>query len=90
MTISAGEGAFTGGGALVRLGEPAAAPGHAQVFRMRPDGSGITQLTSDERVNWFPHLSPDGATVLLLSFPPGTEGHPGGRQVQLRAMGPAS
>ena len=26
MTISAGEGAFTGGGALVRLGEPAAAP----------------------------------------------------------------
>jgi hypothetical protein len=25
LTISAGEGAFTGGGALVRLGEPAAA-----------------------------------------------------------------
>lgn len=70
-------------------GQPAAAPGHAQVFRMRPDGSGITQLTSDERVNWFPHLSPDGRTVLLLSFPPGTEGHPGGREVALRAMGPA-
>ncbi|GAA1427421.1 PD40 domain-containing protein [Microlunatus lacustris] len=70
-------------------GEPAAAPGHAQVFRMRLDGSGLTQLTSDERVNWFPHVSPDGRTVLLLSFPPGTEGHPGGRQVQLRTMGPA-
>ena len=26
MTISASEGAFAGGGALVRLGEPAAAP----------------------------------------------------------------
>jgi hypothetical protein len=26
LTISAGEGAFTGGGALVPLGEPAAAP----------------------------------------------------------------
>lgn len=70
-------------------GEPAAAPGHAQVFRMRPDGSEVTQLTSDERVNWFPHVSPDGRTVLVLSFPPGTEGHPGGRDVLLRTMGPA-
>ena len=35
-------------------------PGHAQCFRMRPDGTGIEQLTFDERVNWFPHVSPDG------------------------------
>ncbi len=69
--------------------EPPADAGHAQVFRMRPDGSGLEQLTHDERVNWFPHLSPDGQQVLFLSFPPGTEGHPGGRDVVLRTMGPA-
>ncbi len=70
-------------------GEPPAAAGHAQVFRMRPDGSEVTQLTFDELVNWFPHLSPDGQTVLVLSFPPGTTGHPGGRDVRLRTMAPA-
>ncbi len=35
-------------------------PGHAQIFRVRPDGAGAQQLTFDERVNWFPHISPDG------------------------------
>ena len=39
---------------------------------MRPDGSGLEQLTFDERVNWFPHLAPDGAHAVYLSFPPGT------------------
>ncbi len=70
-------------------GKPPAGAGHAQVFRMRPDGTEVSQLTFDERVNWFPHLSPDGRTVLVLSFPPGTTGHPGGRDVRLRTMGPA-
>lgn len=50
--------------------------GHAQLFRMRRDGTGIEQLTSDERVNWFPHVSPDGTRLAYVSFPPGTEGHP--------------
>ncbi|SCD37669.1 WD40-like Beta Propeller Repeat [Streptomyces sp. DvalAA-14] len=66
----------------------ATVPGHAQIFRMRPDGSGLTRLTSDERVNWFPHLSPDGRHVLYISFPPGTEGHPADREVVLRLMDP--
>ncbi len=61
-------------------------PGHAQVFRMRPDGSGITQLTDDERVNWFPHVSPDGQWIVYISFPPGTIGHPANRDVILRRM----
>ncbi|WNI15839.1 TolB family protein [Actinacidiphila sp. ITFR-21] len=65
----------------------AAAPGHAQLFRMRPDGSGLTQVTSDERVNWFPHVSPDGRHVLYISFPPGTQGHPADRNVVLRLIG---
>lgn len=67
---------------------PPAAPGHAQLFRMRPDGSELTQLTDDERVNWFPHLSPDGRHVLHVSFPPGTEGHPADRDVILRWTDP--
>ena len=60
------------------------APGHAQLFRMRPDGTGIEQLTHDERVNWFPHVSPDGGRLAYVSFPPGTEGHPADRDVIVR------
>lgn len=64
----------------------AAAPGHAQLFRMRPDGSDLTRLTSDDRVNWFPHPSPDGRHLLYISFPPGTEGHPADRDVLIRLL----
>ena len=61
-------------------------PGHAQCFRMRPDGTGIEQLTFDERVNWFPHLSPDGQSIVFISYPPGTTGHPPNKDVILRFM----
>ena len=64
-------------------------PGHAQLFRMRAaDGSAIEQLTADERVNWFPHLAPDGQTVAYISFPPDTIGHPADKDVELRLMAP--
>jgi Tol biopolymer transport system component len=58
-------------------------PGHAQIARMRCDGFGLEQLTFDERVNWFPHLAPDGAYAVYLSFPSGTRGHPAGLHVEL-------
>ena len=61
-------------------------PGHAQCFRMRPDGTGIEQLTFDERVNWFPHVSPDGRAIVFISYPRGTTGHPPNKQVILRFM----
>ena len=61
-------------------------PGHAQLFRMRPDGSDVEQLTHDERVNWFPHLSPDSSRLAYLSFPPGTLGHPADLDVVLRLV----
>ena len=64
--------------------EAATRPGHAQIFRMRPDGGGHEQLTFDERVNWFPHPSPDGSKLAYVSFPPGTEGHPADRDVIVR------
>ncbi|MCJ1688363.1 hypothetical protein [Rathayibacter sp. VKM Ac-2927] len=62
------------------------APGHAQLARIREDGTGLEQLTFDERVNWFPHVDPTGEVVVYLSFPPGTTGHPGDLPVELRLV----
>ena len=63
-------------------------PGHAQCFRMAPDGAGIEQLTHDDRVNWFPHISPDGNWIVYISFPRGTLKHPANKDVILRRMKP--
>ncbi|MFJ4295658.1 TolB family protein [Curtobacterium sp. NPDC089689] len=60
--------------------------GHAQLARIRPNGNDLEQLTFDERVNWFPHVAPDGDAVVYLSFPPGTEGHPADKAVELRLV----
>ncbi|WP_336697712.1 TolB family protein [Curtobacterium sp. USHLN213] len=57
--------------------------GRAQIARIRPDGSELTQLTFDERVNWFPHLAPVGGLAVYLSFPEGTAGHPADKAVRL-------
>ncbi|MEU4242510.1 hypothetical protein [Actinoplanes sp. NPDC026619] len=64
------------------------AAGHAQIARIRPDGTGVRQLTFDDRVNWFPHLAPDGSQAVYLSYPPGTIGHPADRPVELRLVAP--
>jgi Tol biopolymer transport system component len=50
--------------------------GQAQLFRIRVADRHVEQLTDDERVNWFPHPSPDGSFIAYVSFPSGTEGHP--------------
>ena len=63
-------------------------PGHAQIFRMRPDGTGVEQLTHDPRVNWFPHLTPNGKLMAYISFPEGTLGHPADKAVILRLADP--
>jgi len=77
---------FSPDGQWIYFNSEAAAtcPGHAQIFRMRPDGFGVEQLTFDERVNWFPHLSPNGEVMAYISFPPGTEGHPADCDVIIR------
>lgn len=64
------------------------APGHAQLFRMSPDGEEVTQLTFDERVNWFPHLTADGTRLAYISYPPGTIGHPADLDVIIRLADP--
>jgi Tol biopolymer transport system component len=57
--------------------------GHAQVARMRTDGRGVEQLTADEKVNWFPHLPATGPYACYLAYPPGTEGHPPDKWVDI-------
>ncbi|ROQ41575.1 hypothetical protein EDF46_0956 [Frondihabitans sp. PhB188] len=57
--------------------------GQAQIARIRPDGRELTQLTFDERVNWFPHVAPVGEDAVYISFPGGTEGHPADKEVRL-------
>ncbi|MDR1432164.1 MAG: biopolymer transporter Tol [Propionibacteriaceae bacterium] len=57
--------------------------GHCQLFRMRTDGTSVEQLTFDERVNWFPHISPDERHLAYLSFEPGTNGHPANVPAQI-------
>lgn len=62
--------------------------GKMQIWRMKPDGSGQEQVTNDEFNNWFPHISPDGKSIVILSF--GTDvdpaDHPFYRHVYLRLM----
>jgi len=60
--------------------------GAVDLWRMRADGGKLEQMTFDERVNWFPHPSPDGRHVVYLAYEPGTTGHPANRPVQLRLM----
>ncbi len=60
--------------------------GHAQLARVRPDGTELEQLTFDERVNWFPHVAPTGDIVVYLSYPSGTTGHPADLPVELRLV----
>jgi len=81
---------YNADGSWVYYNSEAAAtqPGHAQLFRIRPDGSDNQQLTFDERVNWFPHLSPDGTKLVYISFPSGTLGHPHNKDVQICMMDP--
>lgn len=61
-------------------------PGHAQIARIRRDGTGLEQLTFDDRVNWFPHLAPVGNLACYLSYPPGTTGHPENKPVELKLV----
>ena len=42
--------------------------GLMQIWRMKRDGSEQTQMTSNERNNWFSHVSPDGEKVVYLSY----------------------
>ncbi len=42
--------------------------GLMQIWRMKPDGSEQEQVTNDEYNNWFPHISPDGKWIIIISY----------------------
>jgi len=62
------------------------------IWRMPSNGAGprdqrAQRVTNDDLEDWFPHPSPDGKSLLFLSFPHGTEGHDErGLRVQLRMI----
>lgn len=64
--------------------------GLMQAWRMASDGSGQTQMTFDQdRNTWFPHISPDGRWVVMLSYRKGDlkpDEHLPHKQVELRLM----
>lgn len=61
--------------------------GRMHIYRMKTDGSGVTQLTEDEFDNWFPHPSPDNKSIVYLSYLEDQKaGHPFGKEVKLRIM----
>jgi Tol biopolymer transport system component len=60
--------------------------GSMDLWRMRPDGTNLERMTSGASVDWFPHPSPDGKTVLYLAYEEGTEGHPRNHNVELRLL----
>ena len=60
--------------------------GNMQIWRMHPDGSSPEQITSDDYANWTPHPSPDGQSLLILSYDKSETGHPANKNVALRIM----
>jgi len=62
--------------------------GLMQIWRMAPDGSNQEQVTDDSFNNWFPHLSPDGQSIMMISFPKEIDpaDHPYYKRVYLRVM----
>lgn len=60
--------------------------GSMEIWRMRTDGSGAEQVTSDNLNNWTPHPSPDGKSILILSYEKGVTEHPADKDVALRIL----
>jgi hypothetical protein len=63
--------------------------GLMQIWRMKTDGSEQTQMTpNDDHNNWFAHISPDGRSMVFLTFDKDVKpnDHPANRDVMLRMM----
>jgi TolB protein len=58
--------------------------GSMQVWRMLPDGSAQEQVTADDFSNWYPHLSPDGRRMSILSCGKSVKDPPRDQDVTLR------
>jgi Tol biopolymer transport system component len=62
------------------------AGGLMQIWRMRPDGTGAEQVTSDDYNNWTPHPSPDGKSIVVVSYDKDVKGHPSNTDIALRIL----
>jgi TolB protein len=62
------------------------AGGTMQIWRMKADGSDPEQVTFDEFNNWTPHPSPDGKSIVILSYDKDVTGHPVNKDVTLRIL----
>ncbi|WP_129643115.1 TolB family protein [Peristeroidobacter agariperforans] len=62
--------------------------GRMQIWRMRADGSEQRQVTEDQHNNWFPHISPDGKWIAMISYVDEVKAseHPYYKRVYLRLM----
>ncbi len=62
--------------------------GHMQIWRMKPDGSRQEQITFDRFNNWFPHIAPDGKSMVIISYGEDIQSgdHPFYKHVYLRHM----
>lgn len=60
--------------------------GRMQIWRVRPDGSAPTRITDSPYGDWFPHPSPDGRNLLVLSYDGDVFDHPRDLDVRLRLM----
>jgi Tol biopolymer transport system component len=59
-----------------------------QIWRIKPDGTGREQITFDNYNNWFPHISPNGKWMVIISFPPDIDAnsHPSYKRCMLRIL----
>jgi Tol biopolymer transport system component len=57
-----------------------------QIWRMNADGSHPEEVTFDEFNNWTPHPSPDGKSIVIVSYDKGVVGHPANKDVALRIV----
>ncbi len=60
--------------------------GTMQIWRMHADGSQPEQVTHDDFNNWTPHPSPDGKSILILSYDKTITGHPANKDIALRIL----
>ncbi|WP_275782924.1 TolB family protein [Pararhizobium gei] len=62
--------------------------GRMQIWRVRPDGTEVQRVTNSDYGDWFPHPSPDGRNLLVISYDGDVFDHPRDLTVRLRLMDP--
>lgn len=61
--------------------------GRMQIWRINRDGSEPRQMVHSEHSDWFPHPSPDGASLVFLRYMDDQgQAHPFGRDVRLMRL----